>query len=156
MNKSQLKPILAALAGVVIALQLVPYGRDHANPPTRQEPSWNHPHTRELAVQACFDCHSNQVRWPWYSHIAPASWLVQHDVEEARRELNFSEWDRPQKHAGEAAEEVQEGEMPLDAYVWLHPRARLSSAERRELVAGLQATVGSALPDRDDDSDSGD
>jgi hypothetical protein len=61
------------------------YGRDHSNPPVRIEPRWDRARTRELAVRACFDCHSNQTRWPWYSHVAPISWLVQHDVEEGAR-----------------------------------------------------------------------
>jgi hypothetical protein len=123
-------------------IQLVPYGRDHRNPPVRREPAWDSPRTRELAVRACFDCHSNQVRWPWYSDVAPVSWLIQHDVDEARSELNFSEWDRPQEEADEAGEEVAEGEMPLWSYRLAHPEARLSDRERRELVAGLDATVG--------------
>lgn len=134
--------LLLVLAGIAVIIQLVPYGRAHANPPVRQEPSWDSPRTRELAVRACFDCHSNEVRWPWYSHLAPVSWLVQQDVEEAREHLNFSEWDRRQKDADEAAEEVAEEEMPLWYYLPLHSEARLSAAERRELVAGLEATTG--------------
>ena len=152
----KLKVLFLGLVSVFVLIQLVPYGRSHANPPVRQEPSWDRPRTRELAVRACFDCHSNQVRWPWYSHVAPISWLVQRDVDEARRELNFSEWDRPQEHAGEAAEEVAEGEMPLWFYAWLHPEARLDDAERRELVAGLQASVGAHVSAHADDDDSED
>jgi hypothetical protein len=132
-----------SLLGIFVLIQLVPYGRAHHNPPVRQEPPWDRPETRTLAVRACFDCHSNQVRWPWYSHVAPVSWLVQYDADEAREHLNFSEWDRPQKDADEAAEEVAEGEMPLWYYLPLHPEARLTDAERRQLVAGLKASVGS-------------
>ena len=68
--------------------------------------------TRALAQRACFDCHSNETKWPWYSTIAPVSWLVQRDVEEGRRGLNFSEWGRPHKEANEAASSVEKGEMP--------------------------------------------
>lgn len=64
-----------------------------------------------MAQRACFDCRSNQVKWPVYSHVAPVSWLVPRDVEQARAELNFSEWTRPQDEADEAAEKVREGEM---------------------------------------------
>ena len=133
---------LGALVGVVallLLIQVVPYGRSHANPPVRQEPSWDSPQTRELAVRACYDCHSNETVWPWYSNVAPMSWLVQRDVDEGRRALNFSEWDRPQEEAGEAAESVAEGEMPPANYVLLHPQAALSQAERDALVRGLRA-----------------
>lgn len=137
-----LKRLLLVLIGILVLIQLVPYGRAHDNPPVSREPSWDSPRTRELVARTCFDCHSNEVRWPWYSHVAPVSWLVTHDVEEAREHLNFSEWDRRQKDADEAAEEVEEGEMPLWYYLPFHPEARLSPAEQRELVAGLEATVG--------------
>src|SRR5687768_3027163 len=74
-----------AIVGVLAAVQLVPYGRDHTNPPVRQEPAWDRPQTRALVARACFDCHSNETTWPWYSHIAPVSWLIQRDVVEGRR-----------------------------------------------------------------------
>ncbi|HVG93074.1 MAG TPA: heme-binding domain-containing protein [Planctomycetota bacterium] len=129
------------LGGIVLLLliQAIPYGRDHDNPPVTGEPAWPSPRARGLAQRACFDCHSHEVVWPWYSHIAPMSWLVQRDVEEAREHLNFSTWDRPQKDAHEAAEEVEEGAMPLPKYLWLHPEARLSAEEKAELVAALKA-----------------
>lgn len=127
---------------LLVVIQLVPYGRQHTNPPVRAEPAWDSPRTRELAVRACFDCHSNETVWPWYSNVAPVSWLVQYDVDKGRRELNYSEWDRRQEEAGESAETVQKGSMPPAYYVWLHPEARLTAAERAELIAGLQATFG--------------
>ena len=130
-----------ALAAVLVAIQFVPYGRDHANPPVLGEPAWDSPETRALAARACFDCHSNQVTWPVYSHVAPISWLVQRDVDDARAHLNFSEWTRPQKDADEAAEEVREGEMPLKIYTLMHAHARLSPAERDRLAAGLERTM---------------
>ena len=133
---------VTAVGLLLLAIQLAPYGRDHANPAVRAEPAWNSPRTRELAQRACFDCHSNQTSWPWYSWLAPASWLVQYDVVEGRRKLNFSEWDRPQKEADEAADEVREGAMPLAPYVVLHPHARLTAAEQAELADGFAATMG--------------
>ena len=134
-----------SLGGLVLALllvQLVPYGRHHTNPPGRREPVWDSARTRELAVRACFDCHSNETQWPWYTHVAPVSWLTQHDVDEGRRELNFSEWDRPQKEARESAKTVREGSMPPWFYMLPRPHARLSTAERDALIAGLEATFG--------------
>jgi hypothetical protein len=131
-----------ALLGSLALVQLVPYGRAHTNPPVVREPSWDSPRTRELAVRACFDCHSNETRWPWYSHVAPISWLVQRDVDEGREALNFSRFDQPQKEAGEAAEETVEGSMPPWFYLPTHPTARLTAAEQQELVRGLRATLG--------------
>ena len=130
------------LVGLFVLAQAVPYGRDHSNPPVRQEPQWDSPETRALAARACFDCHSNESEWPWYSNVAPVSWLVQRDVDEGREHLNFSEWDRPQDHADDAAGQVEEGEMPPWFYLPLHADARLSDAEREALVKGLRATLG--------------
>lgn len=140
--KSLALKTLLGLGALFLAIQVIPYGRDHANPPVRQEPTWDHPETRQLARRACLDCHSNETVWPWYSGIAPVSWLVQHDVTEGRAELNFSEWDRLQKEAKKAAEEVRDGKMPPRAYLLAHPEARLDPTERAALAAGLQATLG--------------
>ena len=135
-------PALALLV-LLLAAQLVPYGRRHTNPSVRVEPRWDSPAaTRALAVRACYDCHSNETVWPWYSHVAPVSWLAQLDVEEGRRKLNFSEWDRPQKEAHESAETVRTGEMPPWFYLPIHPDARLTPAETQALIAGLEATLG--------------
>ena len=134
--------VAAALAIVFVAMQAVPYGRDHANAAVVAEPAWDSPETRALAVRACYDCHSNETVWPAYASIAPVSWLVQHDVDEGREHLNFSEWNRPQEDAVEAAEHTADGSMPPDAYTWLHPEARLTAAERDALVMGLERTLG--------------
>ena len=131
---------MLVLAFVVI--QFVPYGRDHVNPPVAAEPTWDSPQTRGLAKQACFDCHSNETEWPAYSKVAPVSWLIQHDVSEGRAVLNFSEWQRPQEEAREAAEEVLEGEMPLPMYRLMHAHARLSAPDRERLARGLEITLG--------------
>ena len=79
------------LVGVLglLVIQLIPYGREHSNPAVVSEPPWDSPATRAFAVTACFDCHSNETEWPWYSNIAPMSWLVQRDVDEGRQHLNF-------------------------------------------------------------------
>jgi hypothetical protein len=129
-----------------LAIQLVPYGRDHINPPVGSEPAWDSPETRALARRACFDCHSNETEWPVYSRVAPASWLVQHDVAEGRTALNFSEWQRPQHEAGDAAEEVTEREMPPRIYQLMHAHARLSDADRDRLARGLTSTLGRSHP----------
>ena len=125
-----------------VAIQLVPYGRVHLNPPVAAEPAWDSPETRALARRACFDCHSNETEWPAYSAVAPVSWLIQRDVVEGRAALNFSEWQKPQDEATEAAEEVLEGEMPLRIYELMHAHARLSAADRERLARGLAKTLG--------------
>jgi hypothetical protein len=134
---------LISLGVLLVAIQFVPYGRAHTNPAVRAEPTWDSPRTRELAVRACYDCHSNETVWPWYSNMAPSSWLLQYDVDKGRREVNYSEWDRPQEEASESAETVQKGTMPPWYYVQLHPAAGLSPAEREALIRGLAATFGS-------------
>jgi len=135
---------VAVLAAVLLLIQIVPYGRAHQNPPVVQEPNWNSPQTRELAQRACFDCHSNETVWPWYSNIAPVSWLVQHDVNEGRQRLNFSDWSRSEA-AGEPDElgaAVLEGEMPPAQFLITHSEARLTDAEKSALADGLLATAG--------------
>jgi hypothetical protein len=102
-----------------------------------KEPSWTHASIRELAVRACFDCHSNETQWPWYSNVAPVSWFVQRHVEEGRKVLNFSEWNRVYEEAEEASEAVLEGEMPLTSYLLAHPSARLTREETKILARGL-------------------
>jgi mono/diheme cytochrome c family protein len=137
--------ISVGLLGALVAIQLVPYGRDHINPPVTGEPTWDAPETRALVKQACFDCHSNETEWPAYASIAPGSWLVQRDVNEGRAVLNFSEWTRPQEEAKDAADEVREGEMPPAAYTLVHAHARLNPADRDRLAQGLAKTLGAAL-----------
>ena len=135
---------IAAVAGVVGfgAIQLVPYGRDHSNPPVVREPNWDTPVTADLVDRACYDCHSNQTRWPWYSNIAPASWFVYRDVVAGREELNFSEMGRDGNETEKAAETVEDGEMPPFRYVINHPEARLDDGEREALIRGLAETLG--------------
>jgi hypothetical protein len=130
------------LVGEFLILQVVPYGRAHDNPGVVKEPPWDSPRTRELAVRACFDCHSNETNWPWYSHVAPLSWYVQRHVEEGRGEVNFSEFGIGRQETSRTDEVVRKGEMPPGYYTPWHPAARLNDAERAELIRGLQATFG--------------
>lgn len=134
--------VVVALGVVFAAIQLVPFGHSHVNPPVTAEPTWNSPQTRALFQRACFDCHSNQTRWPWYSHVAPMSWLVQRDVDGGRSHLDFSQWNQPQRHAKDVAHEISSGAMPLWFYLPMHPAARLSAAEKQAMIAGAAATLG--------------
>lgn len=135
------KLTLAAI-GLAVLIQLVPYGRDHSNPPVVSEPQWDSQATRDVFVRACNDCHSNQTRWPWYSHVAPVSWFLQRHVDNGRAKFNVSRWGTGKNEGDEAAKSVREGEMPLRSYRWGHPEARLTEAEQTAFVAGLVATFG--------------
>jgi mono/diheme cytochrome c family protein len=134
--------VFAWLLAAFVLIQFVPFGRDHTNPPTTKEPAWDSPETRALFRRACFDCHSNETTWLWYSHVAPVSWLVQRDVNGGRSHLNFTEWDKPQKHAKDIAEVVKAGDMPPWFYVPMHPDAKLSDAEKQALIDGAAKSVG--------------
>jgi len=130
------------IIGVIafIALQIIPYNRNHTNPPVVSEPNWDSPATREFAVRACFDCHSNETVWPWYSNIAPVSWLVQQDVDGGRRRVNFSDWANT-REKGEILEAVSGGYMPLSQYLLMHPEAKLTPEEKDAFLNGLRATL---------------
>jgi hypothetical protein len=136
LKKIILFAIVAAFA-LFALIQLVPLGKDHANPPVVQEPNWDSPATRELAVRACFDCHSSETRWPWYSNVAPGSWLLAMDVANAREHYNFSDWHAGDVSAERAAKVVREQRMPPARYLMLHPEARLTDAEREQLALGF-------------------
>ncbi len=138
--------IVVACVGLFALAQAVPYGRSHTNPPVQAEPQWSSVSTRALAKRACFDCHSNETTWPWYSNVAPVSWLVQSDVESGRGALNFSEWNRPQEGAGDAAEAAGNGSMPPWYYTIQHPNAKLSNADQQALMEGLAATFRNSPP----------
>lgn len=133
--------ILGGLAAAFVLAQLMPYGRAHANPPAQAGPQWDSPQTQALFDRACADCHSNQTRWPWYSSVAPVSWLVQKHVDEGRSKFNVNVPGFG-READEAAGQVRSGEMPEKTYLPLHPEARLTATERDQLVRGLAATFG--------------
>jgi mono/diheme cytochrome c family protein len=136
------KRLFAAGLLMLALIQIVPFGRDHINPVVTAEPRWDSQQTRDLAVRACFDCHSNETEWPWYTNVAPVSWLTYRDVVEGREVLNFSEWDRPQKETDEAVETLLEGEMPPWYYLPTHAEANLSDEEIAALAEGLRRTLG--------------
>ena len=133
---------LAFLAGLFGVMQLIPYGRAHTNPVVIQEPDWDHPRTRELAVRACFDCHSNETKWPWYANVAPMSWIMQRHVDIGRTVLNFSDWTRTYELANESGRTVIRRDMPPPTYRFVHGDAELTHNEKVELDRGLQATLG--------------
>ena len=97
------------------------------------------PQIAALLHAACYDCHSYETKWPWYSHVAPMSWLIANDVNGGRGHVNFSDW--PNDHPDWAArrwervsEELDYKEMPPAKYTMMHPEARLTDAQRQELI----------------------
>lgn len=145
MNKSRMLVLaLSAFLVVFAAIQLVPFGRSHVNPPDGTLAAFDGPATEQLAKRACFDCHSNQTKWPWYASVAPISWRLQSHVDEGREKLNFTAFDPSNEEvadaAGEAGETITKGEMPPFDYLLMHPEARLTAAEKQALVAGLDRT----------------
>lgn len=137
-SRRRLRTVAVPALVVFLAIQLVPFGRDHANPTVTAAAPWPDERASRIAQQSCAACHSNTTRWPWYSHVAPASWLVAIDVEEGRDELNFSTWDRDRGEADDAVEAIEDGSMPPLRYVLMHPGARLSDEEQRLLIEALR------------------
>ena len=125
--------------GLFAAVQLVPYGWGHPNPPVTQDAPWPDAESERIARASCYACHSNETDWPAYSYVAPMSWLVRSDVEGGRDELNFSEWDRDDFEADDALDTVVEGSMPPGRYTLVHRGATLTDAEADRLVAALAA-----------------
>ena len=138
-----MKKFALGLLLVFLVIQLLPVGRDHTNPAIQAEPEWDSPKTKQLFDRACADCHSHTTNWPWYSNIAPLSWIISDHITEGREHFNVSTWGIQKENEGEeAAEEVEEGEMPIFGYTLTHPEARLSKKEKQLLIKGLEATFG--------------
>lgn len=143
--KTGLLILIAVIAVAAIAIQFVPVERSN---PAAPAPLVADPAVVEVLRVSCYDCHSNETVWPWYAYVAPVSWLVANDVEEARENLNFSAWENlaaaKQAHAAaEMLEEIEEGGMPLPNYLRMHPGARLA-AEELAVLEGWADSLGAA------------
>jgi hypothetical protein len=149
MNRS-VKIVVITAALLAVGIQLYPV--DRSNPPVLADV--NAPAAVDSILRtACYACHSNETNWPWYSYVAPASWMVVDHVHEGRDELNFSEWgavtaEELSELLEEISEEVEEGKMPLRSYRALHPAARLSQEQRAALSLWAdQSASGPLTPD---------
>jgi hypothetical protein len=149
--KSFLKTVLI-LSGAAVSflalIQLIPI--NHINPPVVTQVAWDSPQTQALFERACADCHSNQTTWPWYSSIAPVSWLVAHDVQEGRQHFNLSNLSagdprRMSRLPEEVSRQIQDGRMPVAIYLVMHPSANLTPAEKQALIDGLEKTLAATL-----------
>ena len=134
--------VFGVIVFLFVAIQFIPYGHNHTNPPPTASVTWDSKATENLVRAACYDCHSNETVWPWYSSVAPVSWLVQHDVDDGRKELNFSEGNLHE--VDEAAEMIQSGEMPPWFYRPMHSGAKLSDSDKEALIKGFASTFDSA------------
>jgi hypothetical protein len=139
------KLLVAAMIGFacLVCAQLVPVELD--NPRVASSPSLPSAVGQVLRA-SCYDCHSNETVWPWYSHVAPISWLVASDVHRARKILNFSDWDRlgPDRQAemlADAQGEIEEGAMPPSRYLRLHREAKLTPETKAVLLLWMQGIV---------------
>lgn len=142
-----------ALALAVIFALIQGYRPDRTNPPidparTIQASMPVPPEVDKIFSRSCNDCHTNATHWPWYSNVAPFSWMVAEDVKEGREHLNLSEWasypPNDAKHAlEEICEEVKKGKMPMREYTWTHRNARLSPADKQTICAWIEQFGGS-------------
>jgi len=144
--------IALVIGAVIVAIQIVPV--DRSNPPVEGVVAAP-PEVYSILKRSCFDCHSNETKWPWYSYVAPVSWLVAHDVHEARGHVNFSEWNRlsPEKqadHIDECWEMVAKGKMPLSYYLPMHSDARLSDADKALIYDWAKASGTGEVEDEED------
>ena len=136
---------LFSVLAIGVLIQFIPYGKDHQNPPVLTQPQWDSVQTKELFENACANCHSHETIYPWYSKIAPISWLIQRDVDEGREHFNISLLGFQKKNKiQDASGEVKEGEMPPFFYIPLHPEAKLTPDETKALADGLEKTFGKA------------
>ncbi len=120
----------------LVGLQFIPV--EQSNPSGRSQPAAP-PEVGTVLRRACYDCHSNETRWPWYARLAPISFLLSHDVKDGRRELNFSIWDsydarRKNRKLKEIVKQVKGGDMPPWYYVPVHSDAKLSIADRDAII----------------------
>lgn len=142
------KTLFKFVAVAALLIQFIPVNR--SNPAVVGDIDAPEP-VATILRRSCYDCHSNQTNWPWYSYVAPVSWWVADHVREGREHLNFSRWSEyPAEERAElleeSIEEVQEGKMPLPSYLWSHRGARLNADE----IAALRDWAGSHAQRHDD------
>jgi hypothetical protein len=138
--------IVAAGALAFVLIQLAPMSK--SNPPITKDVAAP-PQVESILRRGCYDCHSNETRWPWYAHLAPVSWLVVRDVDNGRKRLDFSTWDKydddpetlitKMRHIDKMS---RNGSMPLWYYLAAHSEARLSAADRDVLAQWVSDTIG--------------
>ncbi len=150
-----LKIFIIVIVVILIGIQLIPSALPKNNPDLSKDISKTQDVTDDVKIilhKACYDCHSNQTVYPWYSKVAPSSWLVAKDTREGREELNFSDWSdlskrKKVKYFKEIAELVEEREMPMKIYTVIHRDAALSDEEIKTLTDWTKAQSNLLLSD---------
>lgn len=141
------KIVLLVLVGIFLIIQVIPSNRP-ANEPVAGVDFFQQyavPERVETIIRtSCFDCHSQEVSYPWYSYVAPVSWLVSRDVRFGRANLDFSRWHELDKKdkiklAGEIGEEVEQGLMPMPIYLVMHSDATLSPEDQQLILEWSEA-----------------
>ena len=147
MNRARVQKLVLALVVILVAMQL--FQPQRTNPPVI--PSRSLPahvalpeNVYSSLMHGCGDCHSNQTRWPWYSHVAPYSWVITDDVNQGRRHMNFQDWEAQEgpkqanDHLADICKEIQRKGMPPFSYRLLHPESRLKPKEIASICAWSQ------------------
>lgn len=134
------KKVLIGLLIVFIVMQAFRPAKNTSNDTTKDiSKSYTVPdEVKIILAKACYDCHSNNTRYPWYSEVQPFAWWHGDHIKEGKRKMNFNEFDgyriaRQYKKMEECIKEVKEGEMPLPSYTWIHKDAILTDAEKQTL-----------------------
>ncbi len=154
-----LKKILIGLVVVLVLLQFVPM--DKTNPVADPAKDFlavhqTSPEISTIIKNSCYDCHSHQTEYPWYSNVAPVNFFIKNHILEARKHLNFSLWseysDKKRDHKlEECSEAISEGEMPLKSFIWMHPEARLSDDQKALLADYFKSLRGNTPMEGDTD-----
>jgi len=150
-----IKKLLIAVVIIVVGIQFIPV--DRSNPPVTMDVGADEA-TAMILRRSCYDCHSNETVWPWYSYVAPVSWLISEDVEHAREHVNFSEWDkydekRINKIKEDIVEEVGGKAMPLKSYLVMHTQARVSDVDFQIIKNWAEAGEGMMKEEHEDSSE---
>jgi len=164
-TNKKVRNIVIGIVVLFVLIQIIPV--DRSNPPVSQDMPAP-PEVSSVLHRACYNCHSNQTEWPWYSYIAPVSWMVASDVHEAREHMNLSRWDtypRDDKHHFVRGiwRMVDKGAMPLWYYKPLHPESHISdqekqllkewstSAQKQYAISGTSDSIGQQSAEHNDD-----
>lgn len=136
-NPMKWRKLLLKLVGLLLVIEIVIFvWAKPENPPVEDPMVWHTPQMGEIVRRACYDCHSHETDWPWYSRVAPVSFWIRDHVKEGREHLNFSVSDRGD--TDETVEVLEEGKMPLPSYIQMHSEAELSDEEMEILIAGFK------------------
>lgn len=139
--KTIVLPLLAGAVVIFLLIQLIPFGHTRTNPPVVSEPQWRSPQARALVKEHCFQCHSNETEWTWYSNIAPGSWLIAYDVIDGRKKFNFSDWQKKPGELDEMIENINSAAMPPIQYWLFHPSSRMNAQQKQELISALESSI---------------